>query len=254
MIGPDSDSLPVDPRTGQPLPRRDQPGYYPGFNTLHQRNYWDEATRDVVLGRIHNVPSIRFFRQDLDLASAVFDRILPQDDRDPDHRIPIINFVDQRLSEGIGDGYRYADVPPDQECYRLGFQGLDVIAQHLHGRNFVDLGARAQDEILLSLRDERPAAGTDVWQRLPALRFFEMLVTDAVDAYYSHPFAWDEIGFGGPAYPRGYMRLENGLAEPWEVDEQRYDWEPPPDSLSGTYAPLAGLISEHARPNQGGTH
>jgi hypothetical protein len=26
-------------------------------------------------------------------------------------------------------------------------------------------------------------------------------------AFYAHPWAWNEIGFGGPAYPRGYMRL-----------------------------------------------
>ena len=25
--------------------------------------------------------------------------------------------------------------------------------------------------------------------------------------FYSHPWAWNEIGFGGPAYPQGYMRL-----------------------------------------------
>ncbi len=29
-------------------------------------------------------------------------------------------------------------------------------------------------------------------------------------AFYSHPWAWNEIGFGGPAYPRGYMRLGVG--------------------------------------------
>ena len=33
---------------------------------------------------------------------------------------------------------------------------------------------------------------------------------DVVEAYYAHPYAWDEVGFGGPAYPRGYMRLERG--------------------------------------------
>ena len=26
-------------------------------------------------------------------------------------------------------------------------------------------------------------------------------------AFYSHPWAWNEIGYGGPAYPEGYMRL-----------------------------------------------
>ena len=56
-------------------------------------------------------------------------------------------------------------------------------------------------------------------------RFWLLLVQDVVGAYYAHPYAWDEIGFGGPAYPRGYMRLENGEPEPWEVDERRYEWD-----------------------------
>jgi hypothetical protein len=35
-------------------------------------------------------------------------------------------------------------------------------------------------------------------------------------AFYSHPWAWNEIGFGGPAYPRGYARLGVGQRETWE--------------------------------------
>ena len=80
-----------------------------------------------------------------------------------------------------------------------------------------------------------------------------MLVGDCCSVYYAHPWAWDEIGFGGPAYPRGYMRLEGGMPEPWEVEEQRYDWTPPPDTLSGEEK-----ASEHSHsdntPGQGGTH
>jgi hypothetical protein len=131
---------------------------------------------------------------------------------------------------------------------------VEEIAQHLHGTSFVTLDPAEQDEIILSLRDNNPPAGDEVWQRFPAIRFFELLVTDAVDAYYAHPYAWDEIGFGGPSYPRGYMRLENGLPEPWEVAEQRYQWDPPPQSRSDTYKPLADLISERVRPREGGTH
>lgn len=249
-----SERLPIDSRTGRPLPPRAQPGYYPGFSTLDQQAFWDVATRQVVRKRVEEIPPIRFFADNLTLATAIFDRILPQDDRDLAHRIPIVRYIDERLSEGVGDGYRYAEVPADTECYRLGFQGIEAIADHLHGTSFTQLGTRAQDEIILSLRDDNPPAGHDAWQRFPAIRFFELLVTDAVDAYYSHPYAWDEIGFGGPSYPRGYMRLENGLPEPWEVAEQRYDWEPPPEARSGGYQPLAGLISEHARRGQGGTH
>ena len=37
-----------------------------------------------------------------------------------------------------------------------------------------------------------------------------------LSAFYSHPWAWNEIGFGGPAYPRGYARLGVGQRESWE--------------------------------------
>jgi hypothetical protein len=37
-----------------------------------------------------------------------------------------------------------------------------------------------------------------------------------LSAFYSHPWAWNEIGFGGPAYPRGYARLAAGQRENWE--------------------------------------
>lgn len=248
------DRLPIDPRTGNAHPPRAQPGYYPGFKTLEQQDFWDEATRQAVLARVERIPPIRFFGEDLPLATALFDRILPQDDRDDQHRIPVVHYVDERLHDGVDDGYRYADAPSDAECYRLGFKGVEAIARRLHGKSFVELGPTEQDKIILSLRDNNPPAGDDVWQRFGPVQFFELLVTDAVDAYYAHPYAWDEIGFGGPSYPRGYMRLEHGLSEPWEVDEQRYDWEPPSDSLSGGYKPLAGVVSERARRSQGGTH
>ncbi len=86
---------------------------------------------------------------------------------------------------------------------------------------------------------------------MPPHRYFLRLVTDACEAYYAHPWAWDEIGFGGPAYPRGYFRLENGEPEPWEVDERRYEWHAPPGSPSAEYKEVGG--SHHGSP-KGGTH
>ena len=57
----DSSRLPVDATTGQPLAPNAQPGYYPGFQTLSQQTFWDEATRKVVKARVEQVPPIRFF-------------------------------------------------------------------------------------------------------------------------------------------------------------------------------------------------
>ena len=89
---------------------------------------------------------------------------------------------------------------------------------------------------------------------MPVQRFWMLLVQDAVDAYYAHPYAWDEIGFGGPAYPRAYMRLEHGEPEPWEVEEQRYEWLAPADSVSDVSEPVGEKDQHLATPGQGGTH
>ncbi len=242
----DAAHLPTDPHSGQPLAPQVQPGYYPGFNTLRQQPFWDAATRTVVLKRMEQVPPIRFFSpNEARLMAAVGSRVLPQDDRDAAHTIPIVPVIDERLWRGRIDGYRFEDMPPDPEAYRLGLQAIEAIAQHLYGCTFVDLEPLEQDRVLQTIHDNEPPAGHDIWQRMSVKRFWMLLVQDVVEAYYAHPYAWDEIGFGGPAYPRGYMRLEGGRPEPWEVEEQRYEWAAPRDSLSDVYTPIGKQEAGH---------
>jgi len=250
-----NDDRPIDPQNGEPLLPRAQPGYYPGFNTLSQQSFWDEATRKIVLDRVENVPPIRFFSADeVKLMTAVCDRIVPQDDRDSLHKIPIVNFIDQRLNEGRIDGYRFESMPPDAEAHRLGLQGIELIAKQMFARAFVDLSALEQEQVLKTIHSGAPPAGQHIWNRMPVERFWLLLVQDVVGTYYAHPYAWDEIGFGGPAYPRGYMRLENGEPEPWEVEERRYLWEAPTGSPSAKFDPVAGAAEHKGSPGQGGTH
>lgn len=246
----------VDPKTGQPLPPRAQPGYYPGFSTLAQQAYWDEATRRVVLDRVRQVPPFRFFTpEEAALMEAVCARLLPQDDRDSEHRIPLAPRVDARLYAGVIDGYRYEDMPPDGEAYRIGLRGIQAISYALTGGPFEQAQPREQDRILKTIHDNEPPAAADVWRRVPPPLFWSLMLQDVIEAYYAHPWAWDEIGFGGPAYPRGYMRLEGGKPEPWEKREQRYTWAPPPDALSGEYAPSDAPDAGGSRSaGQEGTH
>ncbi|MDQ6661851.1 MAG: gluconate 2-dehydrogenase subunit 3 family protein, partial [Chloroflexota bacterium] len=90
--------LPTDPTSGASLAPQAQPGYYPGYEVMSQQKFWDEATRKVILDRINNVPPIRFFTEDeAHLMQAICERIMPQDDRDEAHTIPIVPFIDERL-------------------------------------------------------------------------------------------------------------------------------------------------------------
>lgn len=248
--------LPLHPVTRQPIPPKATPGYYPGFSTLDQQNFWDETTRKVVLDRVNHPPQIQFFTNPADLAliTAIYDRIIPQDDRDANHKIPLVPQLDDRLYKERLNGYRFEDMPPDREVYRLGLKAIEAIATHSYHKNFVELTSIEQDEVLKSIHDGKPPAGEEYWQKMNVTRFWQMLVQDAIEGYYSHPYAWDEIGFGGPAYPRGYMRQDSGEPEPWEVQEKRYEWDTPPDALSGEYSPIGGEKTEQSHVGQEGTH
>jgi Gluconate 2-dehydrogenase subunit 3 len=219
--------------TGGDLRDLSQPGYYAGYSTMVQKKKWDNTTRDVVSDRVDKTPSIRFFaQQEAALLGAVIDRIMPQDDRAEERIIPILPIIDERLYKNSLNGFRYEDMPPDQEAYRLAIKAIEEMAQTRFQQSFIDLTVHRQELILKSLHDGKPDPQNTLWQKMPVHRFWALLMEDCVTAYYSHPWAWDEIGFGGPAYPRGYMRLENGLPEPWEKNEKRYEWNAPVDSLS----------------------
>jgi hypothetical protein len=252
----DNERMPLtNPATGEALPQREQPGYYPGFSTLMQKRYWDAATRRVVEERVSKQKPIRFFTPDeARTMHAVVDRILPQEDRTNERQIHILPGIDERLYENKLDGYRFEDMPPDQEAYRIAAHAFEEMAQILHGRPYHELNVREQEEILKSIHSARPLAAQELWNQMNVERFWAMLVADVVTIYYAHPWAWDEIGYGGPAYPRGYMRLEEGEPEPWEVEEQRYAWETPADSISDVEESHAGAREHHVQPGQAGTH
>src|ERR1700753_1922736 len=125
----------LDPESRLPLEPKATPGYYPGFHVLDQQKFWDAATRDLILDRVANVPSIRFFTPaEADTLAAVTARIIPQEDRSEATRIPILPGIDQRLFLNRIEGYRYEDMPSDQEAYRVAARAIEAMAQYLHKR------------------------------------------------------------------------------------------------------------------------
>lgn len=249
----DTALLPTDPATGDPLPPRPQPGYYAGFSTLSQRAYWDKATREVVEHRVQDPPKRKFFTESQwEFWTAVFDHLIPQTDRTPDRQIPLVAVLDDRLEKNKTVGYRYESMPQDRVVYQIGIEAIDREAEHRFGGKFLLLGYRQQDLVLQAIQKGKPQAAPEIWKQMSVTHFWEMILADAVDAYYAHPWAWDEIGFGGPAYPRAYTRLERGEPEPWEVEGQRYDWLAPRIAVSDVIDTSGEDTQSHH--GSGGTH
>lgn len=196
---------------------------YPGYSVLEQRCHWDEATRRVVLDRVHNVPSYRHFNPHQQATlEALCARVIPQSHRPADRRVPIAPWIDQSCGQGILEGFRFEDMPANDVAWQWGLEGLDQTSQALFGVQFVDLDGDRQDEVLQTIRSGEPPG--EVWKRVPARRWWIYVALRQISGiYYAHPYAWNEIGFGGPAYPRGYFALNHGAPEPWEAPEAPVD-------------------------------
>src|SRR4051812_36283450 len=199
---------------------------YPTYNVLDKWDTpsWNDQTRAVVAKRLHEVPPRRFFSEtEWDLAQAISFRLIPQPDR-PDNPVPIVPFIDEKLHENQGDGYRYETLPPQHEAWRIGLRAIDAEARARWQRGFRELPDNLKDAVLRSVQHGDTL--TDTWQGMPAQQFFKsVLLHEIVGIYYAHPAAWSEIGFGGPASPRGYVRMQANRRDPWEapVKEKEQD-------------------------------
>jgi len=192
---------------------------YPDYDVLRKRQgpSWNEPSRQVVDQRLA-VPreAMYFSTAQWRALQAICARIMPQpSDRPP---VPIAALVQIKVGDGRGDGYRDARLPPLQQAWTIGLEALDQESTDRHQRPFADLPVAQQDELLGAMqRDELESAA---WQGMPAAVFFaHRVVHDISAAYYSHPTAWNELGFGGPASPRGYVRLAEDARDSWEAAE-----------------------------------
>jgi hypothetical protein len=184
---------------------------FPGYDVTRARA-WDETTTAVVLSRLEPSGPARFFDvAEEAVVRQLLDRLLAQDD---DPRVPVFEVVDRRLAERQGDGYRHADLPEDPEAWRLSVAALDADARATVGVGFASLDRQAQRDAI-----ERVRLCKGQWHDLPAQKVFALWMRYACSAFYAHPWAWNEIGFGGPAYPTGYKHLGFDGREPWEVRE-----------------------------------
>jgi hypothetical protein len=198
-------------------------GRYPEYDVLEQAGHWDETTRRVVLDRVENVPPIRFFTIGEAATLKAFCDVVTAQDAEP--RVPVLSYVDEKLHGGVGDGWQYYDLPGDGETWRVVARGLDDEARR---RSFTSFAAAPEEaQVGIVHRFSKAELHGGVWETVNVGRAWKVVMRYVVQAFYSHPWAWSEMGFGGPAYPRGYGAFGSphlGERESWEAAESvHYD-------------------------------
>ncbi len=195
---------------------------FPGYDVLAKRDTpsWDEPTRQVIDARLRTPLVPQFFTAiEWDVADALCRRIVALEDGAGG--TPLVALLDAKLLADHGDGFRESDMPYMPEAWRAALAALDAEARARRpGHGFAQLAGDAQDELLTQM--QRGGLDNDRWAAIDAKKFFERRVLVDVPAlYYGHPAGWNAIGFGGPASPRGYVRLDGNRRDPWDAAEGR---------------------------------
>ncbi len=191
-------------------------GRFGRFDVLDSVDAWDDVTAGAVLARLALPGELAFFTpHEVGVAAPLLDLLLAQDG---DPRVPVLALIDQRLAVGETDGWHYDDLPEDAQAWRETLAALDRDAQKRHhGRGFAGLVSSEQAALVQAVQDL--SSDGKHWHDWPAKHVWSLWTRYACTAFYSHPWAWNEIGFPGPAYPRGYLNAGVGGREHWEVRE-----------------------------------
>jgi Gluconate 2-dehydrogenase subunit 3 len=190
-------------------------GRYSSYDVWEEHTHWDDHTKKIVGSRRSPQVAKQFFSESEELLAQTVISVLVND-----HRLEVLTFVTQHLDESlaspVGESQRKVGVPPQMQLYRLGLAGIEAESHARYGVDYVALKNAEQLAVLEEISAGRTKA-TEAWSQLAPTEWFKRILRDVVDAYYSHPLVWSDIGYGGPAYPRGYVRVEKGLTDPWEA-------------------------------------
>lgn len=191
--------------------------HYPNFNVMHEEKHWDPHTREIVDNRLKTDSFYPFQFLTQQEANTLFQLCSLLLD---DQRTSVISFVvhhfDSMLKENIGESQRKFGIPAQSLLIRDGLALLDQACNRLYGNSLDILEGKVKKQVANELM-QGSFSLQSAQKNVPVNDFMDKVLSEAVSAYYSHPTVWSEIGYAGPAYPRGYVRSELGLTDPWEA-------------------------------------
>ena len=148
-------------------------------------------------------------------------RIVPQDGCDA---IDLSERMMARLSQPLGDGWRFAALPGDLQAMQAGLETIERLALEHHGLTFRGLSADRQDEVLHLIAKECGTPG--VFSAQQATLWFEDVRAGAAQLYISHPDTLARIGYSGIAYGGdgedlpGFSLIGLNEREAWEPESE----------------------------------
>lgn len=179
-----------------------------------QSDYLTEPTSKVLMERLtQEFSAPKYFNKDEFEILGIIVQVLMGEDSDQYNR-KVAGAIDQRLFLKEGNGWRFDQLPPDQEMYHLGLKGIEEASKLLYQKSFQDLDLLEKTEILTKVQEGDVSGNT--WKALSPKMFFTELLTEITETYYSLPEIQLEMGYAGMADHHGWTHLKLNEVEPVE--------------------------------------
>lgn len=196
---------------------------FPAYDVLAKRETpsWNERTRAVIDRRLALAIADKVLTAvQLTTLRALVSCVCPEPPGRPG--TTTVAMIVHKIAHDEGDGYRPASLPRAAECWRGGLDAIDDEARQRWRCGFAQLEAHSAEEILRAIASGN--VRSHLWKSLPASLFWQWrLLPDLLSSHWAQPSLWSAMGFGGPASPRGYVRLSENRRDPWEAAEQPLD-------------------------------
>ncbi|TDF99480.1 gluconate 2-dehydrogenase subunit 3 family protein [Paenibacillus piri] len=194
--------------------------HYPSFEVMNEQDEWDDHTQTIVTSRLKPNINLQFLTsKEAELVKRISSLFV--NDQTPEVLDFVVGHIDQTLYQSPGESQRKADVPKAPELIRAGLQAIEQGVQEQYTSAFLELDMAEQKQYLQYI-SESIAKPQEVWDGIPQEALFKKLLNLTYESYCSHPKVWSEIGYAGPAYPRGYVRTQLGQLDPWEAQPEQW--------------------------------
>ena len=190
------------------------------FHELLKSDFVTNETRQALSERLNfdlNYAPQFFSVHEYQTFSAVCEALAPSPAVPSDF---VAQEMDKRLFKDQGNGWRYDEMPPDGEVYKIVLTLFDKAAQNLFTNDFAAITNQQRIEIIRRMRDGNADIFNNISPKLSGARLFEELFADFAEIFYSHPLALEEINYVGFADAYGFRISDFGfrVSEPEKAD------------------------------------
>ncbi|QST00620.1 gluconate 2-dehydrogenase subunit 3 family protein [Pontibacillus sp. ALD_SL1] len=187
--------------------------HYPTYDVMSEKNEWDPVTQQVLFTRIHPsessilTPDMKRTLQAL--AKTLFPSHLGE------QTLSLTMVLDQRLTAKKLKAFPKGANFSKELIILKGLTFMEQEAITEHGKTFYLLDEKTRNELVRKWRSSD--GDPSIWAEVHSDLFFSTVSAEIVKIIYSDPAIWSDIGYGGPAFPRGYYAFGPHQFDEWEA-------------------------------------